>query len=146
MDRGRGDGGEPARRRHAPSHRDRRRQRHPDPGSWDVHDLVGHTAQLQVVDNATGAWGHLLVDQILFADTAGASYGDPDRQTTVNLVVGGQVVRTATGQDSEHLTWASWNVAGLIGETASIRIVDNSTTGWGHVLADAISFDDRPAA
>lgn len=115
------------------------------PVSWDVHDLVGHTAQLQVVDNATGAWGHLLVDQILFADTSGASYGDPDRQTTVNLVVGGQVVRTATGQDSEHLTWASWNVAGLIGQTASIRIVDNNTTGWGHVLADAISFDDRPA-
>ncbi|MFC7617327.1 hypothetical protein ACFQV2_31785 [Actinokineospora soli] len=63
----------------------------------------------------------------------------------MNLVVGGQVVRTATGQDAEHLRWASWDVGDLVGQTAHIQVVDTTTGGWGHVLVDHVTFDDRPA-
>lgn len=113
--------------------------------SWDVHDLVGRTAQLQIVDNATGAWGHLMVDQIVFADQAGSIGGEADTQTTVNLVVGGQVVRSTTGRDEEKLRWTSWLVNDLVGQTAHIEIVDRNTGSWGHITADQITFDDRPA-
>ncbi|HEV2033281.1 MAG TPA: hypothetical protein VGU71_03635 [Candidatus Dormibacteraeota bacterium] len=75
-----------------------------------------------------------------------SAVGEPDVQTTVNLVVGGTVVRTATGMNSERLGWASWDVTDLIGQSAQVRIIDNNTTGWGHILADQFSFDDRPAA
>ncbi len=38
------------------------------PGSWDVSDLQGQTAVVQIVDQATGGWGHLNVDQIVQSD------------------------------------------------------------------------------
>jgi sucrose-6-phosphate hydrolase SacC (GH32 family) len=60
----------------------------------------------------------------------------------INLKVGGQVVRTATGSDSEQLLPKSWDVASLIGQSAVIEIVDRSTAGWGHILVDEISFSD----
>jgi levanase len=51
-------------------------------------------------------------------------------------VVNGKVVRTATGNDSESLDWASWNVKEFVGQQAQIKVVDNNRFGWGHILAD----------
>ncbi len=34
------------------------------PASWDVGEFLGQTAQLRIVDHATGGWGHLLVDDL----------------------------------------------------------------------------------
>ncbi|MCI5082736.1 MAG: GH32 C-terminal domain-containing protein [Saprospiraceae bacterium] len=35
---------------------------------WDVREFKGKTARLQIVDEHPGGWGHILVDQIVFAD------------------------------------------------------------------------------
>ncbi|MEZ5966255.1 MAG: GH116 family glycosyl hydrolase [Planctomycetota bacterium] len=37
------------------------------PMHWDVRALRGKRAHLEIVDDATGAWGHVNVDQIVFA-------------------------------------------------------------------------------
>lgn len=36
--------------------------------AWDVAELAGKSARLVVVDDATGGWGHVNVDQIVFTD------------------------------------------------------------------------------
>ena len=38
------------------------------PVEWDVSQFAGRTAQVQILDDATGAWGHLMVDQVVLAD------------------------------------------------------------------------------
>ncbi len=44
------------------------------PAAWDVQDLVGQTAHIEIVDERKGDWGHVNVDQIEFSDFP----GDPE--------------------------------------------------------------------
>jgi sucrose-6-phosphate hydrolase SacC (GH32 family) len=39
-----------------------------DPSGWDVSEFAGQTAHLVIVDDATGGWGHINVDQIIQTD------------------------------------------------------------------------------
>ena len=38
------------------------------PESWEVSDFIGQTGVIQIVDRATGGWGHINVDQIVQTD------------------------------------------------------------------------------
>ena len=40
-----------------------------EPESFFVKDLIGRTAQLQIVDADSGAWGNIGVDHIVFSDS-----------------------------------------------------------------------------
>lgn len=114
--------------------------------AWDVHSLIGKTATIQVVDNATGAWGHIMVDQIMFGDHPNAVVGESNTPTAVNLLLGGQVVRTVSGLNRERLHWVSWDLTDFTGQNVQIQIVDQNTGSWGHINADQFTFSDRPAA
>lgn len=68
-------------------------------------------------------------------------------KTCMNLVVDGEIVRTATGTNarpggSEELQLASWDVSDLIGSMVTIQIVDDATGGWGHINVDQIVQSD----
>jgi fructan beta-fructosidase len=68
--------------------------------------------------------------------------GHPD-QTCMNLLAGGQVVRTATGPNlvsggSEQLDARAWDVRELLGQMVQIQIVDQHTGTWGHINVDHI--------
>lgn len=39
-----------------------------EPFSWDVADLKGQEAVIEIVDQDSGPWGHINIDQILFSD------------------------------------------------------------------------------
>jgi levanase len=109
---------------------------------WDVSEFAGQNAQVRVVDQATGGWGHLTLDHVMLTDTAAVPRSDEE---SVNLVINGQVVRSATGNDSETLDWASWNVKEFVGQEAHIKVVDNNRFGWGHILADEFMASSAPA-
>ncbi|GHF55025.1 glycoside hydrolase family 32 protein [Streptomyces griseosporeus] len=110
--------------------------------SWDVGDLAGKTARIRIVDDNTGGWGHINVDHIMLSDTAARPVS---RETSVNLLVDGEVVRSATGSDSETLDWASFDLRPYAGKKARVQIVDRNTAGWGHILADRFTAADKPA-
>ncbi|MGW2916166.1 GH32 C-terminal domain-containing protein [Streptomyces asoensis] len=110
--------------------------------SWDVQDLAGKKARIRVVDDNTGGWGHLNADQIALSDTRARPGA---QETAVNLIVDGQVVRTATGSDSEILDRASFDTRPYLGKEARIQLVDMNTGGWGHILADQFTAADAPA-
>lgn len=113
--------------------------------AWDVHSLHGKTAHLEIVDNsAATSWGHIMVDQLMLGNTPTAVVGETNAPTAVNLKVGGVVVRTTTGHDEERLHWESWDVVDYIGQTAQLEIVDQNTTGWGHINVDHLVFSGRP--
>ncbi|MDQ0716826.1 fructan beta-fructosidase [Streptomyces luteogriseus] len=110
--------------------------------SWNVKDLAGKKARIQIVDDNTGGWGHINVDHIMLSD---AEAQPVSQETSVNLVVDGRIVRSATGANSETLDWASFDLRPYAGKKARIQIVDLNTAGWGHILADRFTAADAPA-
>lgn len=77
--------------------------------------------------------------------------GHPADTAGINLLVGGKVVRSATGPNgkpggTERLDWASWDVGEFARQEAVIEIVDKATAGWGHVNVDQITLSDTRKA
>ena len=71
-------------------------------------------------------------------------------KTCMNLIIDGKVVLSATGPNiqaggSEFLNWENWDVKQYKGKTAVLQIVDDASSGWGHVNVDQISQSDTQA-
>ncbi|MEY9852841.1 fructan beta-fructosidase [Leifsonia sp. EB41] len=67
--------------------------------------------------------------------------------TAVNLVIGGKVVETATGNNAGTLDWTSWDTSAYQGQQAQIQVVDQNdgSTGWGHLMVGDIVLADQKA-
>ncbi len=71
-------------------------------------------------------------------------------KTCMNLLINGKVVLTATGPNtqpggSEFLNWENWDVKQYKGKRAVLQIVDNASSGWGHINVDQISQSNTKA-
>ena len=62
----------------------------------------------------------------------------------IELLVDGFATMRATGQCSESMDVVDWNVAAHKGRAAQIKIVDASSTHWGHINVDRIQFSWTP--
>ena len=67
-------------------------------------------------------------------------------ETGLRLLMDGKEARIATGIDSEHLEWATWDVRALRDKQARIEIFDRATGGWGHINVDEITLSDTRKA
>jgi len=110
--------------------------------AWEVAELRGQTARLEVVDHNTGGWGHINLDSVMLSDGPALP---ASVETTVNLVVDGEIVDSETGPDSERLDWASFDLRRYQGQQAQVKLIDANGGGWGHLLADHFTFSDEPA-
>jgi sucrose-6-phosphate hydrolase SacC (GH32 family) len=81
-------------------------------------------------------------DQISFLIGGGSHPG----KTGIRLLVGGQEVRTATGNNSPQLEQKTWDVSEFRGKSAQLEIFDNYSDGdWGHVFVDHIMLGGKSA-
>jgi uncharacterized protein (DUF608 family) len=69
--------------------------------------------------------------------------GNLKDKTSVNLLIGDKIVKTATGKQTETLEQAIWDLKPYLGKKASIRIIDLCVNPWGHVLADNFILTDN---
>jgi non-lysosomal glucosylceramidase len=51
-----------------------------EPAFWNVAEFAGRTAQIQIVDEQKGGWGHINIDQIVFSD----AFLDPEVVSILN--------------------------------------------------------------
>lgn len=120
-----------------------------EPASWEVAEFAGRVAELRIIDEATGGWGHINVDQIVQTDlrpagfltnverhfTANARYlhipirnGAPKRKVTL-LVDGKQVVRNDVElADDKPDWWAPMDVSLWNGQSLTLRVDKLSET------------------
>ncbi len=64
--------------------------------------------------------------------------GDDPAELSVSLVVGDEIVRTATGRDSEFLSRRTWDIRPWRGQQAHLQIVDEATGHFGHIIVDQV--------
>lgn len=62
---------------------------------------------------------------------------DPER-LVVRLRVGAEVVRRATGRNSDQFHTVRWDVSPWRGQSAVLEAVDNATGAWGHLQLDEV--------
>lgn len=100
------------------------------PAFWDVQEFVGQTAVLQIVDNATGGWGHINVDQIVQTDAGLLSDAKKDLVVTrhyLNLPI-------KNGAAKRNLTLM---VDGKVEEKNELELADAQPDWWAFVDVSA---------
>ena len=81
--------------------------------SWDVAEFQGKKAQIAIVDNATGGWGHILADQIVQTDREPAPPGAADETTTFRA------------KACRALRWGDWSLTlRMPGEKSESEFLD----------------------
>ena len=114
------------------------------PATWDVGEFIGRPARIQIVDHATGGWGHVNVDQIVFTDTkpSAAFVLNARREMTaehkllclpvrngakfrkVKVTVGGEIVREfpIEAADDRPDWWAVLDISAWHGKPLSVEV------------------------
>ena len=109
---------------------------------WDVSEFMGRSARLEIVDQASGGWGHINVDQIVFSDAKPPGKRvQPTRALTLDqayllfpvrtgarkhrvaLLVDGVVVRDFEIELADDPEWfAHLDVRAWAGQRATVRV------------------------
>ncbi len=136
---------------------------------WDVKDLAGRRVTLQIVDRATGGWGHVNVDQIVLSDEkpkvpvrAGLVTKElvlDKRYIVFPIRTGAKTVRVDLQIDGRNVRefdaeiaaspddvsfWSFLDVTALAGQAATLKVDGATEEGFAMIaLSDEILGADR---
>ncbi|MHC5543876.1 glycoside hydrolase family 32 protein, partial [Singulisphaera rosea] len=104
----------------------------------DVADLAGKTAKVQVVDRATGGWGHINVDQIVLSDKkASGVLGTASRE----LVARGRYLHIPVRRGAPKRT-VTVSAGGREEQTFSVELAEGAPEWWAYL--DISAWRGRP--
>ena len=133
-----------------------------DPYSWDVAELLGKEATIEIVDKATGGWGHINIDHIVQSNRRSGTAPTLkdlriDRpyltfcfapkmgpRNSVTLLLEGKRLHSAAGSAREKLQWITWDVSQLKGKTAQVKTEEIPAPDGATPLADSVALSDEP--
>lgn len=135
-------------------------------GDWQVTgEAFGHGPARGTLPDQQAVTGHLgrgLVNTFVGGDKSTGALTSPEFTITlpyinmllgggnlpgklsINLIIDGKVVESASGHESERLHWHVWNLFPYMRKKARIQILDQHTGGWGHLCVDQITFSNYP--
>jgi len=106
------------------------------PQQWDVSAFLGQTATIQIVDLATGSWGHINVDQIVLSDVQVPSLTREIFMTTSQL--------NFPVQNSASMRRVTLTVAGRPVRDFNVRLAAGGTPDWW-AFVDISPFSNQTA-
>jgi fructan beta-fructosidase len=95
--------------------------------SWDVSDLKGQKARIQIVDEQTGGWGHTLVDQIEMSDKDKSLF---QSDHTVDLTIDKKYVLLPIQDDAREYNIAIEVDGEQIMEPIMVRLAEERIDYW----------------
>ena len=113
---------------------------HLDPQQWDVNDLRGSNVVLEIVDNASGGWGHINVDQIIQTDKKLPGLMIKDANLTFKVAKHFLNLPVKNGAPSRHVRLL---VEGKVAREFDIELADGAPDWWAFL--DLSDFKEKQA-
>lgn len=118
---------------------------------WKLEDLKGQTATLQIVDQATGGWGHLNVDDIVETDTK-----PPEvlQNQSIDVQLNGRYLNLPV-KNGARKRWMTVSIPGEPSRRFDIELADGKPDWWafidvsrwkgktGHIEVDELREDSK---
>lgn len=94
--------------------------------SWDVREFMGRTGTLEIVDRATGGWGHINVDHILLSDTPAPRW----RQKVQRQFIADRKYLLLPVKNGAPKRWVSLLVEGRLERDFDMELADDTAEWW----------------
>ncbi len=100
---------------------------------WNVEQFEGATAQIQIVDRASGGWGHVNVDQIELADKPRNAFSGPIEELPDygSMVLAFEGSRASSSELPRELSSKpnAWNAVLSFDSASALPVARSKTTG-----------------